>query len=413
MICFFICLLNGCTLLRLQKEVAFLESISTVEGHLENRFVNDGPIILSAVRINEWGNFTVVEVIPIYQEEFKLSLPPGKYLLFAFQDENNDEKFQHSENVGWYGKPWQTVVVDSENISGINIVMYPEQEARSIVPELFSTSNDNIKIDAVEFASEEVITLDDPRFSDDNAKIGLWNPIHFIQTVQTGLYFLEPYHADKIPVLFVHGVNGHPGVWSYLVEQLDHDLFQPWFFYYASGFRLGPLSEWLSNHLYQLQGRYNFKHVYIVAHSMGGLVSKAAINHYQSQERDNVIKLLVTLSTPWGGHEMAQTGLSLSPFVIPNWHDMDPDSQFLDKLFSSPQTEQVPFQLLFSYKGGSSVLSNKNSDGVIALKSQLRQEAQDSAEDVYGFDENHTSILQSHEVSDKLNHILLKQFKNK
>jgi hypothetical protein len=60
----------------------------------------------------------------------------------------------------------------------------------------------------------------------------------------------------------------------------------------------------------------------------------------------------------------------------------------------------MSYHLLFGFRG-----SGPN-DGIVALSSQLRQEAQEEARTERGFDETHTSILQSAAVADYLNEVL-------
>ena len=57
----------------------------------------------------------------------------------------------------------------------------------------------------------------------ENARRGLWQPVEFVRQVGAGVYFLEPYDPDKIPVLFVHGALGHPGDWDAIVAALDRN----------------------------------------------------------------------------------------------------------------------------------------------------------------------------------------------
>ncbi len=52
----------------------------------------------------------------------------------------------------------------------------------------------------------------------------------------------------------------------------------------------------------------------------------------------------------------------------------------------------MPYQLLFGYRQDS-MFGSESSDGVIKLTSQLRQEAQDQAGLVHGYDEDHVGIL--------------------
>src|SRR6185369_8572966 len=180
----------------------------------------------------------------------------------------------------------------------------------------------------------EVVNLDDTRFSDANAKLGLWQPAEFVFKIGAGVYFLEKYDPDKIPVLFVHGVTGHPANFTYLAEHLDRKHFQPWFAYYPSGVGLDDAGRVLVRWLSVLQAEYGFSKIVLVAHSMGGLVTRAAVNHvFEDPNAKRLVRIeaLVTISTPWGGHAAAEGGMN-APVVVPSWKDMVPGSKFLTAL---------------------------------------------------------------------------------
>ena len=49
-----------------------------------------------------------------------------------------------------------------------------------------------------------------------------------------------------------------------------------------------------------------------VAHSTGGLVSRGYL----------------LISTPWGGHKGAETGVKRAPVVVRVWRDMVPGSEY-------------------------------------------------------------------------------------
>lgn len=59
--------------------------------------------------------------------------------------------------------------------------------------------------------------------------------------------------------------------------------------------------------------------------------------------------------------------------------------------------------MLVGFKGGG---RGGASDGVVALSSQLRPEAQEEALSIRGYDETHTGILDSPAVSAHLNEML-------
>jgi hypothetical protein len=67
--------------------------------------------------------------------------------------------------------------------------------------------------------------------------------------------------------------------------------------------------------------------------------------------------LLVTLSTPWGGHELAASGVANSPVVIPSWYDMVPGSPYQEALFKHNLPEHLEYHLLFSHRGQFNMMS--------------------------------------------------------
>ncbi len=90
--------------------------------------------------------------------------------------------------------------------------------------------------------------------------------------------------------------------------------------------------------------------------------------------------------------------------VVPVWHDLDPDSEYLTILFDIPRPTDVPHHLLFGFRQDG--VSSQSSDGVIKLSSQLRSAAQVQATSVRGFNEGHVSILHSEDLIENVNTIL-------
>jgi len=237
----------------------------------------------------------------------------------------------------------------------------------------------------------EEVTLEDPAFSPDGGKKGLWAPTDFLSEIGGGIYFLQPFDARKTPVLFVHGAGGNPREFESLVAELDRKRFQPWVFYYPSGLRLGTVVQMLDGIMASLRREYGFDQVIVTAHSMGGLVSMSYLKLLAARGDARQVPLLVTLSTPWRGHEAAELGVKYAPVAIPSWIDMQVDSDFQRALFGAPMPPTTRFGLFFGYHGDSS-------DGTISLASQLRSEAQLEAQRVLGFDETHASILHATSV---------------
>ena len=272
----------------------------------------------------------------------------------------------------------------------------------------------HVSVGLLTVAGDKVVDLADPRFKRENAEKGLWRPFDFVFDVGAGIYFLGEYNEDKIPVLFVHGVGGTPLDFQYLVEHLDQDRFQPWVYYYPSGARLKNIAQHLSQLVVRLRAQHKFDRLFVVAHSMGGLVSRAFILQHYDDTSKEYIPLFVSISTPWAGHKAAESGVKHAPAVVRSWYDVAPNSAFLKEIFYTdaetrehprPLPEHAAQHLLFGFKRDT-MLPGVSGDGVITLASQLRPEAQEDADHIYGFDHTHTGILQSPEVSELLNVIL-------
>ncbi|TGN13709.1 lipase family alpha/beta hydrolase [Leptospira ilyithenensis] len=101
-----------------------------------------------------------------------------------------------------------------------------------------------------------------------------------------GLYMLEAYQKDKIPVVFVHGLFSSPYTWIDMINYLYgipevREKYQFWIYWYPTGNPIYYSSYRFKETLLAIQKKYNptktnsnFKEMVIVSHSMGGLVSK-------------------------------------------------------------------------------------------------------------------------------------------
>ena len=98
-------------------------------------------------------------------------------------------------------------------------------------------------------------------------------------------------------------------------------------------------------------------------------------------------------------------GLKYSPGVIPAWKDMGPHSDFVRSIYRRPLPEGIDFYLLFGHQGNRNPF-RPNNDGVVTLESQLDPRAQSEAKMVFGFKEDHTSILYSKDVTTLINTIM-------
>ena len=250
----------------------------------------------------------------------------------------------------------------------------------------------------VRFAMGEKAELDDPRFAATRGEDGLWTPATFAIQSGFGIYFLERYDPSKVPVLFIHGAAGSPQDWRYAMEKIDPNIYQPWFYVYPSGMRLDQAAMALNEGVKLLHGRYHFKRLHVVAHSMGGLVARDFITRNVITDGHDYINTLITFSSPWDGHEAAAMGVKYAPEVVPSWRDMKHGSDFLTHLYDQRLKGRVNHHLFFSHHAKRSPILPPENDGTVSVASQTRKEAAADAVEVRGFDEDHVSILSSREA---------------
>ena len=125
--------------------------------------------------------------------------------------------------------------------------------------------------------------LDNPAFRERNevATLGLFRP----GETETGLFMLEPYDAEKIPVVMVHGLFSSPLTWMDMYNDLRsfqdiRDRYQFWFYLYPTGQPFWVTAAQLRASLADVHhdldpGNQNEKldQMVLIGHSMGGLIS--------------------------------------------------------------------------------------------------------------------------------------------
>ncbi|HET6178263.1 MAG TPA: hypothetical protein VFE61_15110, partial [Candidatus Sulfotelmatobacter sp.] len=100
---------------------------------------------------------------------------------------------------------------------------------------------------------------------------------------KTGLYFLQPYDPDRIPLVFVHGLISTPFDWAQTINGLQADPeirkhYQFWVFAYPTGNPVLYSALRLRQELAKVDKLYpNHKGYVLVGHSMGGLLSQAQV----------------------------------------------------------------------------------------------------------------------------------------
>lgn len=343
-----------------------------------------------------------------------VEVAPGCYGVGAFADSNRNYRYDDEPAATAIARADRLVeVAPGDRREGIELEIEPDArisegfpvDLQQIRSSRFRSHQDQLLLSLAELTvTGEVTDLDDPRFAPESSRVGYFDIYRSLWQVHPGIYFLEPYDPHRIPVLFVHGALGSPQDFRALIASLDRTRFQPWVALYPSGARLDSIADLLSDTVARLQLKFGVEKLAVVAHSMGGLVSRAFILAHQARVVHDPVKVFVSISTPWGGVPSAAAGLERSPFVVPSWRDVEPDSRFLAELFfrdpdqrTTPRhlPEHVAFYLIFGVE-----------DQTIPVASEIRWEAVRDARERWPLAYDHTGILESVETSRLLNEIL-------
>ena len=273
-------LLSGCMFHRLGRDLAQAREHAVLSGFVRTEHPGDLPILV-LVYSGDTGHERLVDYFVMAGAgRYYFVVPAGSYRLAAFVDVNRNFTYEPGVDPSALlhaGEPLR--VAGAATLDGLDIEVRDASAER--IPFAFSAANGEGLAEGsqpdLRFVGT-VTRIDDPRFSDENAHRGLWQPVEFVRQVGAGVYFLEPYDPKKIPVLLVHGALGHPGDFAAIVAALDRRRFQPWLAYYPTATRLDATTMALDRWMEQLYVRHRYRRLAVVAHSMGGLIARAFID---------------------------------------------------------------------------------------------------------------------------------------
>ena len=247
---------------------------------------------------------------------------PDNCHVCAFADRNSNDRYDPGEPAWIYGgsdpKP---VVFDGESrrseVKGrlSNSARLPDdaiREAREFIGD--RKLEDVITAQGATLALGEVVDPAEQRFAATTGREGMWTPASFAFKGGLGIYFLDHYDPGKIPVLFVYGAAGSPQDSSEFFKRIDRRRYQPWFYVYPTGARLERAANVLNEGIKGLHAMHRFRRLHVVAHSMGGLVARRAVMKNVLEDGNGYINRLVTISSPFGGHEAAEMGVEMAPW---------------------------------------------------------------------------------------------------
>ncbi len=342
-----------------------------------------------------FGEYAVVNG----QGAFMLYLSQGRYNIYTITDYNHNGIYENDEISGAYGSPsaaGEISIHENELITGVVIRTARDNGRKMTLPDDLMFKKDQGIIKQVTH-NGQVLKIYHEYFSPENAQTGYWNPSSFMKAFGAHIYLTEEYSPRKIPILFVHGAEGSPQNWIYFYMRLDRSRYQPWFFYYPSGIRLPLAAALLNDELQELHKKYGFSKMAIVAHSVGGLTTRAFLTRYASDKQNNFIKLFVSFATPWGGFGAADLSQIITHKSIPIWVDLGTQSAFIKTTMAEKLSPTIDHYIFY---GKNDKLSREKA---------LDARAVDSAIKTFGFDCTHDTILGDRKAYSRFIEILDKE----
>jgi pimeloyl-ACP methyl ester carboxylesterase len=327
-----------------------------------------------------------VQKLPAGGGFYAFVVPPEKRLrLIAFADANANQQYDTGEQ---WNEVTQTLILAPREQRSVPVLQLAAAAQEAPAHLLRAAAVPPQK--PLPFTLGEVTSLSDPRFSEERANTGMWEPLASSVTNGSGVYFLEPHRPERTPVLFVHGIQGSPTNFAPLVAKLAPNE-EAWLVQYPSGIRLPIVARVLADAVSALRAQHHVEHLRVVAHSMGGLVSRAMLLELNDRGQAGGIDEFVTVATPYGGVASAQSGLDSPLSKVPSWVDIAPESDFLKSL-RRPLPSGLKLRL-FAAVGQRSGFVGGNNDGTVAVSSQLPEWVVDGASQVLSFDAGHVEVL--------------------
>jgi pimeloyl-ACP methyl ester carboxylesterase len=377
----------------LRKDTAMFENGAVAAGRIRGMSSEDAPITVIAYR-EEDQKMRIYAFTNAVDDKFYFILAGDRdYYFVGFEDTNNNRVVDDWELAGAVGSPDPTRLAKGER-KEMRLTLDEDFQLQPRYPRDIDAAP--TKLDPnIPVVAGKVVTFDDSILSAEVGKAGLWEPWATVKKHGVGIYFLEPYDPNRIPVVFVHGAGGSPQGFKSFVDNLDRKRYQIWLYRYPSGVRIIRASRALATLLDTLHRRYQFEELAVVAHSMGGLVARGAL--LLSEQATEYVNLFISISTPWNGHELAKTGVRSAPAVIPSWIDMQSNSDYIKEVFAYSLPDKIDYYLIFGF-GSTKSVKGRSSDGSVTLASQLDRRIQARAKRIFGLEYGHVDILYSGET---------------
>ena len=365
--------ISSCAIKDLKDDI---DEVRADYGYLKGSITgpDDESDILVALFKNDVRGTSIVNVRSASSgDTFYMLVPRADYTLLAFSDTNGDFEYQPGEPAVRVADPiinWFSAMEGQDRVDTDALVIQQIDLASDIV------LDQELDVSVLALREEgniarnflRIVAWDDEVFSAENMELGMWKPGAFVEEVGYGLYVLKEFDPTQKSILVVHGIYDTPRRFKNIVAAIPSD-YQLLLFHYPSAVSLEYTSYVLNEALDELMRRYQIPQLDIVAHSMGGLVSKGMMYQADQKLRQRT-RLFISIASPFGGHTGAATGVKWSPVIAPVWWAMAPGSSYLQIMDSLDLTKGPNHHLIYSYShelGG----EREEDDGVVTVESQL------------------------------------------
>lgn len=385
--------LGACGILDLNQDLDELEdNYGFFKGQVTGGTGNADVVV--ALMNAQTGEVASVRTVSHGEPVYAL-LPRDKYHTVAFEDSNGDFAYQQGEAAAYVEKPTISWFADLDIDDRVDIQSLPVQTIELSMQTVLPGSLD-LSLEALLANSKtadnflRVVTWEDPNFSPENKALGMWQPQAFIKKLGFGLYVLEDFDPAKKHIVAVHGIDDTPRVFRELADAIPDD-YQLLMFHYPSSSSLEYTSYVLSEAIDEVVQRFDIAQIDILAHSMGGLVSKGLIYQASPDVRERM-RLFISIASPFGGHAAASYGVKWAPVVAPVWWGMAPDSHYLKTISSLDLSKGPKHHLFYTYsheRGG----KRQEDDTAVTVESQLTESARSNATAIYPMADNHVGVM--------------------
>ncbi|MDD2714606.1 MAG: hypothetical protein PHW04_01795 [Candidatus Wallbacteria bacterium] len=252
-----------------------------------------------------------------------------------------------------------------------------------------------------------VVQPDNAIFNRFFVNLGYDDPAEFQKRVNSWIYFLDPFQPGKPVVLFVHGHGGSAANFDFINRNIDKTRFQAWAYFYPSGEPVRDTAYRLLTELRTCKEKYHFGDIYIVAHSLGGVVTRTMLSMGQEANPIPGLKGVLTIASPNKGIVATVPYDALCQLVFNHFDHSIEELYVNSPLMQQMNGHQVPGVRFISCVGNhpktpnfeaTSKLIGGTNDGLIRLENASIFESCDFVED-----EDHATILQSQRVVQAIN----------